>query len=95
MEIIIALAALALVLVLLDTFYSKLPKALQKAFDLWMKFAHALGYVMSRVILTILWIVVFGPYAIIWKLTHRQKKNPDSYWIEIDKSVEQKLEYQF
>ncbi|MBT3293284.1 hypothetical protein HN512_02880 [Candidatus Peregrinibacteria bacterium] len=51
----------------------------------WMKFSHILGIIMSKIILSILWIVGFGLYAIIWRLCHLKKKKKDSYWVEISK----------
>lgn len=47
----------------------------------WMKFSHALGIVMSKIILTVLWIVGFGSYAIAWKIAHVfKRKKKDTYW---------------
>tara|TARA_Y100000310_G_scaffold310740_1_gene356279 strand:+ start:529 stop:840 length:312 start_codon:yes stop_codon:yes gene_type:complete len=51
---------------------------------IWLKFSHGLGIVMSKLILTILWIVGFGPYAIVWKLGHLKKKKSDTYWVKVD-----------
>jgi hypothetical protein len=48
----------------------------------WMKFSHALGFVMSKIMLTIFWTVVFGIYGIILKLI-RLVRRPDRtvHWI--------------
>ncbi len=49
----------------------------------WMKFAFVLGWVNSRIILTVLYIILFAPIAIIRQmilLFYRGKK--ESYWIE-------------
>ncbi|PIQ76795.1 hypothetical protein COU78_00645 [Candidatus Peregrinibacteria bacterium CG10_big_fil_rev_8_21_14_0_10_49_24] len=51
---------------------------------LWMKFSHYLGIVMSKIILTVLWIIGIGPYAMIWQLMHLKKKKPESYWVKVD-----------
>ena len=51
-----------------------------------MAFSHILGMIMSTIILTILWIVGFGIYAVILKivtLPARFRKSPDSYWIGV------------
>tara|TARA_Y100000310_G_scaffold309103_1_gene352873 strand:+ start:204 stop:521 length:318 start_codon:yes stop_codon:yes gene_type:complete len=63
--------------------------------NLWMKFSHGLGEVMSRIILTLLWIVGFGPYSIVWKIIHLFKgKKKDTYWVEID-NENNELKYSF
>jgi hypothetical protein len=51
----------------------------------WMKFAHALGWVNSRVLLTILFYVVFAPYGFISRLMGRdplarRKRGGETYW---------------
>jgi hypothetical protein len=51
----------------------------------WMKFAVALGYVNSRVLLTILFYGVFVPYGFLSRLTGRdplgrRKVGRETYW---------------
>ena len=51
----------------------------------WMTFAFALGYVNSRIILTLIFFLVFVPYGIISRVLGRDPldlrgKNRDSYW---------------
>jgi len=53
----------------------------------WMKFAHAWGWVMTRIVLTIVYIVVIGiPAIIIWiirkDLLNRRFRTVTSYWID-------------
>jgi Saxitoxin biosynthesis operon protein SxtJ len=36
---------------------------------LWFRFAHALGYVNARVLLTLLFGVVLVPLAVLWRIT--------------------------
>jgi len=60
----------------------KLPGILKLQHKAWLKFSHVFGEIMSKIILTILWIVGFGPYAIVWKIIHLKKKKKDTYWIE-------------
>jgi glycosyltransferase involved in cell wall biosynthesis len=53
-------------------------------FSIWMKFAHIVGTVNSVIIFSILFAIVFGPYALIQKLIgvfSRNEKN-ETYWIE-------------
>ncbi len=62
--------------------FVKLPLPLQKAYDLWMLFSKALGRVMSWILLTILWVTVFGIYAIVLKLIKffKTEPAPATYW---------------
>jgi hypothetical protein len=63
----------------------QIPRLLKPFYDVWMAFSHALGLVMSKMLLTILWIVLFGPYAIIWKIANRKKiVSKQTYWIEVE-----------
>lgn len=51
----------------------------------WMRFAHVLGWINSRILLTIFFLVVFGPIAIIrllYRLT-RRSSDRDSYWLAV------------
>jgi hypothetical protein len=90
------IVALILCILLLDKFQSKLPPPFPQIHAVWMKFSHILGGIMSWIILAILWVTVFGPYALIYKLTNK-KQNIDStaktYWIDVKE--ESNLKYQF
>ena len=44
------------------------PALLQKPFDLWMRLALALGWLNTRVLLTVLFYLVLTPTAVIMKL---------------------------
>lgn len=62
----------------------KLLKALYKA---WMKFAHALGWVNTRIILSLVYFLIFTPIALIFRLIgkdplERRFEAVDSYWIK-------------
>jgi hypothetical protein len=53
----------------------------------WMAFAHGLGWVNTRLILTVFYIVIIGIPAIILKLIgkdllHRKYSKAPSYWIK-------------
>jgi hypothetical protein len=53
----------------------------------WMKFAEALGYVNSRVLLTLVYYFVFTPYSLVSRLIgrdplRRRGKPQESYWTE-------------
>lgn len=63
----------------------------------WMAFSHVLGMVMSRLILTLLWIVGFGIYAVVFKVIHlvQRKTLKPSYWEAPPEEFEGRLKYQF
>lgn len=51
----------------------------------WMKFAHALGWVNSRVLLTVLFYGVFAPYGFLSRVLGRdplgrRKRGGETYW---------------
>ncbi|OGJ59882.1 hypothetical protein A2881_01975 [Candidatus Peribacteria bacterium RIFCSPHIGHO2_01_FULL_55_13] len=74
----------------------KLPKPLQQLYDLWMRFSHVLGRIMSTILLTIIWIVVFSIYAIILKMIYLFSGKPptDTYWVDVSKDSTD-MRYQF
>lgn len=64
----------------------------------WMAFSHILGMIMSTIILTILWIVGFGLYAVILRivtLPNRFRKPPDSYWLDAKPASVEEMRYPF
>ncbi len=76
----------------------RLPPPLRQLYDLWMAFSRALGKVMSFLILTILWIVGFGIYALVLKVIRLMRKdNPASasFWLDVPHSPEDSLRQQF
>ena len=53
----------------------------------WMRLASALGYVNSRVLLTLMYYLVLTPYGFVTRLAgrdplRRRGKRGESYWIE-------------
>lgn len=59
-------------------------KTLYKA---WMKFAHALGWVNTRIILSIVYFLIFTPLALIFRLIgkdpmERRFDEAGSYWVK-------------
>ncbi len=64
------------------------PGALQGIYRAWMGFAFALGWVVSRVLLTLLFYLVVTPTGLIAKLFGKEfmdidmKKKKESYWIK-------------
>ena len=75
-----------------------LPVPLRLLWKGWMKFSHILGLIMSTVILTILWIVGFGLYAIVLKIIQIPSlfsKSPATYWIDIKPDPIENMKYPF
>jgi hypothetical protein len=75
----------------------KLPKWLQAIKDVWMKMSHAIGMVMSRILLTVLWVVIFGLYGIVIKIVALFTRIPkkESYWIDVPEEFEGSMKHQF
>lgn len=67
---------------------------------LWMMLALALGFVMSRVILTLLFYLVLSPIALIAKLVGKKfmplgfDKNAKTYWEKRENTAKQKIDYE-
>ena len=66
------------------------PVVLGPVFRVWMTGALAMGFVMTRVILTLALVVVFTPVALIFRIIRRdplhRRPDPDAatYWIRRD-----------
>ncbi len=62
------------------------PKGLRPVFRVWMKFAFALGWLNSRIILSLCYYLMFTPISIVQRLIgrdaleYRKKEEKDSYW---------------
>ncbi|MFH0740188.1 MAG: SxtJ family membrane protein [bacterium] len=63
-----------------------LPKALRPINFIWMKFSLALGFVMTRIILAIVFFLIVTPVAVIARIFGKHfldleiDKNKKSYW---------------
>jgi multisubunit Na+/H+ antiporter MnhG subunit len=59
---------------------------LKKLYDYWMAFAAVLGWFMSRLILTIMFVLIFTPVGVIMfivradPLERRPRRGVDTYW---------------
>ena len=66
---------------------SIVPTLLTPVYWLWMKLAHLLGWVNSRLLLGIIFFVIITPMAVVMKvfgrdaLNRKIDKDVDSYWI--------------
>ena len=57
---------------------------LRELYKLWMLFAKALGFVMSRIIFTLIYLFAIGAYALALRLVKMLKGAPpsrSSYWL--------------
>lgn len=82
----------AFILLIVGLFLPPLAKLFHRG---WMTFAFALGYVNSRIILTLIFFMVFVPYRIISRLFGRDPldlrgKNRDSYWHRREKTRQER-----
>ncbi len=79
------------------------PIVLKPIYVAWMKFAFVLGWVNSRILLSIIFFVFFTPMALIQRvfgrdaLHQRMDKGTDSYWIKRSPiaSIKEHCERQF
>ena len=66
---------------------------LKPVYDIWMKFAAVLAWVNTRIILIVMFYLVFTPIGLIMKLFGsdqlglRMEKEKESYWIKKDGKV--------
>ncbi len=79
-------AGLAVLLSILLTFT---PLFLRPVFQVWLKVAHFIGQVNTLVILTLLYYLVFTPYALVMRLfgrdsMQRKLKSAGTYWESLE-----------
>lgn len=76
------------------------PSLLEPLLRIWLKIGNAIGFVMSKLILAILFFIVFTPVSLLIKvlrkdlLNKRIEKERASYW-EDRKTRPQSMKYQF
>jgi len=63
------------------------PDAIRYVYTGWMIAAFPIGWTISRVIVTLLFYVVFAPFALVFRLLGRDalrlhRRAPTTYWIE-------------
>jgi hypothetical protein len=67
---------------------------------IWMMLALAMGFVMSRIILTILFYLILTPIGLIAKLVDKKfmplgfDKNATTYWEKRENAVKQQIDYE-
>ena len=78
-----ALASLAVALVAMALL---LPALARRFHVLWMKLAGALGYLNSRILLSLVFYLMFVPYSLVMRIIKRDRLNlrkagRETYWI--------------
>jgi hypothetical protein len=67
------------------------PSILKYIYTIWMGFAVIMGFFMSRLILSVIFFLIFAPVGIITRLLNkdllkeRWDRNAESYWIRREK----------
>ena len=79
---------------------SLLPAVVKPLYYAWMSMAVVLGYVMTRVILTIFFFLVLTPVALVFRLIGRDAlhrkidRDAASYWIRKEYLIEDKTRFE-
>lgn len=76
-----------------------LPILLKPIYFVWMVFAAILGWIMTRVILSLVFYLIITPIGLITRIIGEdflalKKKNLDSYWNHRDSSIELNQDYE-
>ena len=79
------------------------PRALRGVHVAWMALAFAMGWVMTRVLLTLAWALVFVPIGVLFRLMRRDAlhRRPDAetatYWQAVERtgSPKERMERMF
>ena len=76
----------------------KLPPPLSWFYEAWMEFSKTIGMIMSKMIVTVLWIIGLGIYAIVRRillLFVQKSEAPGSSWIDVEPVKQDDLHHQF
>jgi hypothetical protein len=89
-------AGLAVLLVLVGFFVPPVAKLFHR---LWYRLAFALGWVNSRILLTIIYFLIFVPYGIISRLAgrdplHLRSGKGESYWHKREKTRQTREQFE-
>ena len=76
-----------------------LPILLKPIYFIWMTFAAILGWIMTRVILTLVYFLIITPIGLMTKFLGEdylelKKSNSDSYWNNRDSNLETNQNYE-
>jgi len=77
-----------------------LPAVLKPIYYLWMAIAIAIGFVMTRVILTLFFFLVLAPVGLVFRLIGRDAlhrkldREAESYWIDKEYPIADRSRYE-
>ena len=79
------------------------PQILKPLYVLWMLLAHMLSWVNTRIILGVIFYLIFTPIALVMRIAHRDSlqrkinKNANSYWTQrtAPENIKEHFERQF
>jgi hypothetical protein len=96
MTVVIIFGSISAALVVAGLFVPAAARAFHKA---WMRFAVALGHVNSRVLLTLMYYLVFTPYGLVSRLVgrdplRRRGKAGESYWTERKRTRQEREQFE-
>jgi hypothetical protein len=94
--VVIIFASTGVALVVAGLFFPAAARAFHKA---WMRFAVALGHVNSRVLLTLMYYLVFTPYGLASRLfgrdpLRRRRGRGESYWVERKRTRQEREQFE-
>ena len=78
----------------------KIPKLLKPAYSAWMKFASILAWINTRIILFLIFYLVFTPIGLLMRLFRaglldiRVEKDRQSYWKKKEKPAFNPSDYE-
>ena len=95
-KVVIIFGSISAALLVAGLFVPVAARAFHKA---WMRFAVALGHVNSRVLLTLMYYLVFTPYGLVSRLVgrnplRRRGKAGESYWTERKRTRQEREQFE-
>jgi hypothetical protein len=94
--VVVIFGSISAALIIAGLFVPAAARAFHKA---WMKFAVALGHVNSRVLLTLMYYLVFTPYGLVSRLVgrdplRRRGARGESYWTERKRTRQEREQFE-
>lgn len=95
-NVVIILASIGAALIIAGLFIPVAARAFHKG---WMRLAVALGYVNSRVLLTLMYYLVFTPYGLVSRLVgrdplRRRGAGGGSHWVERKRTRQEREQFE-
>lgn len=94
--VVIIFASIGAALIIAGLFVPVAARAFHKG---WMRLAVALGHVNSRVLLTLMYYLVFTPYGLVSRLVgrdplRRRASRGESYWVERKRTRQEREQFE-